>query len=177
MGSYCPWTRRACPLGKAIDIGCGDGAISQLLAPQAMEYVCLDYSEKMLTAARKRLARNATVKYQLADFHALPFGSEAFDTALMFNVLTSAERPQDALSEAARVLKPKGRLALIALDAHQHRDITDAYHHTKPGFSVKTLKSLLKAASFEIDFCDVTSRERRDPHFQVITVFAHRSAQ
>lgn len=161
-------------LGDVLDIGSGDGSVAQMLAPRAKSITCVDRSERMIAAATERLRGLETARCLVGDMHALPFDDAAFDQVLLLNALASAETPARAIAEAARVLRPGGDLVLTTLDEHAHADATAAYHHVHPGFAPRTLRNLLRRAGLEIEQCEVTSRERRPPHFQVITAFATR---
>src|SRR5262245_5821135 len=163
-------------LGDVLDGGSGDGTIAQLVAPRARSVTCLDRSPRVLAAARERLSRESNVRYLLGDLEALPAGAERFDHVLLFNVLTSARQPARLVAEAARVLRPGGGLTLVALDAHHHADVTGRYGHLHPGFKPAVVRRLLTQAGLAVDACGVTSRERRQPHFQVITAFARKAA-
>ena len=81
---------------------------------------CLDLSRRVIRAARRRLDEVANVSFRVADMHALPFRDAAFDQVLFMNTLSYAERPERAVREAARVLKPGGDLAAVALKSHAH---------------------------------------------------------
>ena len=159
-------------LGDVVDIGSGDGAMAQLLSPRAKSFACVDVSERMIAAAKKRLNGQSNVRFDVADMHELPFDSDSFDQALLFNSLTYSTQPRAALVEAARVLRPGGKLVAITLHSHHHRDVTRAYSHQNEGFSPDALRELLEAAPLEVDSCELTSRERRKPYFEVVTAFA-----
>ena len=159
-------------LGDVLDVGCGDGMVAQMLSPRATSYVGLDQSDKVLAAATKRLRAQEHVSFVSGDMHALPFPDQSFDTVLLFHVLTYAERPETAMREAARVLRAKGRLVLVTLARHSHADIVERYGHVHPGFDTKKVRRLLRG--LEVEQCEVTSRERRKPHFQVITASARK---
>lgn len=161
-------------LGSVLDIGAGDGAIAQLIAPRARRYVCLDRSDRVSAAARRRLADLPGVCCTTAEMQALPFCTASFDAVVMFNVLTYAGDPLAALREAARVVRAGGALSLTTLDSHGHMEITAGYQHVQPGFAPSALRALLLEAGFDVERCEVSSRERRAPHFQVVTAFAHR---
>jgi ArsR family transcriptional regulator len=161
-------------LGDVLDAGTGDGATAQLLAPRARSITCVDISETLVDAARVRLANHANARCRVADLHALPFEDASFDQVLLLNVLPFLKQPGVALVEAARVLRPGGRLALATLAEHEHLDVTAAYGHVHAGFSPAALRRLLGKAGLAIETCDVTSRERRAPYFQVVTAFATR---
>jgi ArsR family transcriptional regulator len=92
----------------------------------------------------------------------------------LFNVLTYAHTPARVMAEAARVLRPRGDLVVVTLEQHQHEEITAAYQHVNTGFSVPQLRKLLQKAGLTVESCAVSSREKREPHFHVITAVAHK---
>ena len=162
-------------LGDVLDAGSGDGAIAQLLAPRSKSVTCFDRSERVMAAARQRLGREGNVRFAVGDLHELGFGEAQFDQVLLFNVLTYAHTPARVLAEAARVLRPGGDLVVVTLEAHQQEDVVAAYQHVNNGFSVLALKKMLQKAGLAVESCAVSSREKREPHFQVITAVAHKS--
>jgi ubiquinone/menaquinone biosynthesis C-methylase UbiE/DNA-binding transcriptional ArsR family regulator len=163
-------------LGDVLDGGSGDGTIAQLLAPRARSITCLDRSPRVLAAARARLARVPNVRYLLGQLEAVPAADARFDHVLLLNVLTSARQPARVLAEAARVLRPGGGLTLVTLDAHQHGEVTARYGHLHPGFKPVTVKRMLTQSGLTVDACEVTSREHRQPHFQIVTAFARKES-
>ena len=163
-------------LGAVLDVGSGDGVNAELLAPRARHVTCLDVSERVIAAARTRLERCANVDFRVGDMHDLPFAEASFDAVLLLNVLTYSERPALAIAEAARVLRPRGALALVTLVEHEHDKIAAAYDHQNLGFTPPELEAMLLAAGLEVERCEPSSRERRKPYFQVLTAFAHKPA-
>jgi ArsR family transcriptional regulator len=108
----------------------------------------------------------------LGDAHELPFDDARFDDVLLFNALTCVTTPARVIAEAARVLRPKGRLVITVLAAHDHAESTAAYHHLHAGFEPKKLEKSIERAGLVVDACTVTSRERRPPQFEVVTAVA-----
>jgi SAM-dependent methyltransferase len=161
-------------LGDVLDIGSGDGAIAELLAPRARSITCLDRSPRMIEAARRRLTASDNVRFEQGDMHALPFADGAFDEVLLLNALTYSEAPARAISEAARVLRGGGRLALVTLATHDQHSITASYGHQQPGFSPAKIRRWLDAAGLSVESCQLTSRERRKPYFEVLTAFSEK---
>lgn len=161
-------------LGDVLDIGAGDGAISELVAPRARSITCLDRSERVIDAARKRLANRSNVRFALGDMHELPFADQSFDQVLCFNVLTYSHSPARALAEITRVLRAGGSLALVTLGPHEHTSITQAYGHSRAGFSPEDLDRMLAEAGLSVQSSAVTSRERKKPYFEVVSAFARR---
>ncbi len=164
-------------LGDVLDAGSGDGTLAQLLAPRARSVTCLDKNDKIVEAARTRLAklRNATVCQ--GDVHELPFGDASFDHVMLFNILTQATTPSRVISEAARVLRDGGNLAIVTLAPHDHSEVTAHYHDVHAGFSPAQLRRMLQKAALTVECCEITCREKRAPHFEVVTAFAQKSSR
>ena len=156
-------------LGDVLDVGCGDGAVAQLVAPRASTVTCLDQSEKMIAAAKQRLARSPNATCVVGDAEKLPFGAESFDHVLLFNVLTCVSSAPRTLREASRVLRAGGEVSVIVLGNHEHAAAAAEYGHQHKGFAPGALRRMLEAVDLSVSACAVTSRERRVPHFTVVT--------
>jgi SAM-dependent methyltransferase len=162
-------------LGDVLDAGSGDGTVASMLAPRCRTVTCLDLSPKVLHAARQRLADLHNVTFAPGDIHALPFPDGQFDHVLLLNVLPYSKEPARALGEAARVLRPGGTLLVSTLASHDHAEITDTYGHVNRGFRPTTLRRwLAHEAHLAVDRCEVTSHEKRQPHFAVLSAFARK---
>ncbi len=169
--------RSALPLmetGDVLDIASGDGVLAELIAPHSHRYVCLDASSKVVMAASERLRRLGNVEVHEGDMHALPFDDASFDLVVLMHALTYADEPAKAVAEAARVLRPGGRLLLTSLAKHEHRAVVDAYGHVNLGFSERELQRFATRAGMSVQGSGVVTRERRPPHFEVISVIARR---
>jgi ArsR family transcriptional regulator len=159
-------------LGDVVDLGSGDGAVAQLLAPRAKSVTCVDASDRMIAAAAERLRPHPSARAVVGDVEALPFADASFDEALLLHTLVCVESPARALAEAARVLRPGGRAVVATLDAHDHPEATAAYRHRHPGFAPAALRRLLTRAGLRVVHCASSARERRPPFFQTVTAFA-----
>jgi DNA-binding transcriptional ArsR family regulator/protein-L-isoaspartate O-methyltransferase len=106
----------AAPVGDLVDIGSGHGRILKLLASRARRAVGVDIDPDARRLARAELLfaglPNCTLRQ--GDMYRLPLGDSEFDTAILDDVLFDAERPTHAIAEAVRVLRPGGRLLLLA---------------------------------------------------------------
>jgi ArsR family transcriptional regulator len=160
--------------GSVLDIGSGDGTVAQLLAPFCGEIVCIERSEKLVQAAVERLAGFEHVDVRRGDMHELGIDGRKFDHVLMLNVLQYSHVPQRALEQAARVLKPRGRLTVVTLAAHAHEEVTASYGHLNAGISASDLSDMIEGVGLQVITCAVTSRERRKPHFEIVTAHAER---
>ncbi|WP_245960726.1 ArsR/SmtB family transcription factor [Wenzhouxiangella sediminis] len=161
-------------LGRVLDVASGDGVMGELLARQAERIDCVDVSEKVVAAGRERVKPLTNVQFHLGDMHALPFDDDAFDSVLMMHALTYSDRPQAALAEAARTMKPGGRLVGATLRKHRHSAQVKTFGHANNGFTPRQLAGLIEKAGLDTAFCDVTSVERKTPNFEIITFLAEK---
>lgn len=172
--------RSALPLlepGDVLDIASGDGVLAELLAPHSNRYVCLDSSTKVVLAASERLRRLENVEVREGDMHTLPFAAAQFDLVVLMHALTYSEHPAQAVAEAARVLRPGGRLLLTSLAKHEHRQAVEAFGHVNLGFAEKELQKFVAKAGLDLISSQTVTRERRPPHFEVITLMAHKPTE
>ena len=167
--------RTALPLletGNVLDIASGDGVLAELLSPHAKRYICIDTSARVVAAAGERLRRFPNVEVREGDMHALPFKDASFDLVVLMHALTYSTKPAQAVAEAARVLRRGGRLLLSSLARHEHRSVVEAYGHVNLGFSEKELRKFAEKAGLEIANAETVTRERRPPHFEVLSLTA-----
>ncbi|MCJ2180639.1 ArsR/SmtB family transcription factor [Novosphingobium album (ex Hu et al. 2023)] len=140
-------------LGALLDVGTGTGRMAELLAGRAVHVTALDKSPEMLRIARARLQALPAGKVDLVqgDFTGLPFGDSAFDTVLFHQVLHYAQDPGLVLAEAARVLRPSGRIAVVDLAAHDREELRERHAHSRLGFSDEQILTLLGEAGLSPD--------------------------
>jgi ubiquinone/menaquinone biosynthesis C-methylase UbiE len=101
-----------------LDIGSGAGQIAGHLlryADPAARITCIDLSQNMLCRARRRLRSNRP-SYVAADVCSLPFGDKSFDGATCGYVIEHVPDTRAGLAEIARVLRPGGRMLLLATE-------------------------------------------------------------
>jgi len=164
-----------CRYGRVLDVASGDGALAELLAGRAQSVTCLDRSAAVMTAAARR-RRPGGPRFVRADMHHLPWPDGSFDQVLLLNALSHAQEPARVVAEALRVLVPGGALVATTLRRHEYRAEAARFDHVQPGFLPARLSALVERAGGEVESCEVTSRERRPPHFEVLTLFARRHA-
>lgn len=160
--------------GDVLDIASGDGITAELLAPHARSIVCVDSSDRVVEAAAQRLKPFANVEVRQGDMHALDLGERRFDLVLMLHALTYAEHPAKAVSEASRLLRRGGRLLAVTLGKHDHRAVVEPFDHRNLGFSASELDGFATSAGLEVISCNRLSRERKAPHFEVISLLARK---
>lgn len=100
--------------GRTIDIGAGTGLNLDLYPDGLTELVLAEPDEHMLKRLRPKLAdAGRTVELVQAPADRLPFPDDTFDTAVFTLVLCTVPDPRAALAEAARVLRPGGKLIFV----------------------------------------------------------------
>lgn len=95
--------------GRALDIGCGAGFISEELARSGFTATGLDPSTVAIEAARSHAAAaGLAIEYVVGTGEALPFADSSFDLAFCCDVLEHVSDLDRVVSETARVLRPGG---------------------------------------------------------------------
>jgi ubiquinone/menaquinone biosynthesis C-methylase UbiE/DNA-binding transcriptional ArsR family regulator len=163
--------------GDVLDIASGDGLTAELLAPHARSIVCIDSSDRVVEAAKMRLKAFEHVQVQQGDMQQLQLKDASFDLVLMLHALTYTEQPAQAVAEASRVLRPGGRLLAVTLGKHDHRAVVEPFDHRNLGFSSDELEGFAKSAKLDVISCIRLSRERKAPHFEVISLLARKPAR
>lgn len=136
------------PIGQLIDIGTGTGRMLELFAGRAGQALGIDRSSEMLRLARAKLSERGLANTELrqADLYALPLSDDAADVAIVHHVLHFAQQPGAAIAEAARVLKPGGRLLIADFAAHDREDLRAKDAHTRLGFADEQMATWFAAA-------------------------------
>ena len=98
------------PDARVLDVGCGSGWASRLMAKQASEgsVTGIDISDSMIEVARESSQSYANIVYQVASAESLPFGDNEFSDAFSMESLYYYADMSKALAEIHRVLKPGG---------------------------------------------------------------------
>lgn len=130
------------------DLGCGTGRTADVLAPFVTRVIAIDASEEMLAAARERLATHTNVDVRHGTLEALPLPDASVDAAHLGLVLHHVADPATVLAEAARVLRPGGRLLITDMLPHDRDEYRQQMGHVWLGFSEPQLARYLRAAQF-----------------------------
>jgi SAM-dependent methyltransferase len=91
---------------QCLDLGCGEGHNTRLLAAEGARVAALDIAESFISAAAGQ--DRTGICYLVGDGDALPFGAAAFDAVTAFMSVMDVADPERALTEVARVLRPGG---------------------------------------------------------------------
>jgi len=120
-----------------LDIGTGTGRILEIVGSRVELALGIDQSREMLAVARVNLERagleNSSVR--LGDMYRLALPDASFDAVVIHQVLHYADRPAEAIAEAARVLRPNGILVLVDFAPHALEFLRDEHAHRRLGFA------------------------------------------
>ncbi|HEY0266257.1 MAG TPA: metalloregulator ArsR/SmtB family transcription factor [Rhizomicrobium sp.] len=142
----------AAPIRNFLDAGTGTGRMLELIAPHAARAVGIDVSPDMLAIARDRLLQAGiqTAQVRLGDTYRLPFPNggvgAGFDVVLFHQVLHYLDDPGAAVTEAARVMAPGGKLLVADFASHKLEFLRDEYAHRRLGFSDREVEGWFAAA-------------------------------
>jgi ArsR family transcriptional regulator len=117
------------------------------------------------------------LEYRLGDLEELPIESGTADLALFHQSLHHALHPARAIAEAARILKPSGRIVVMDLLKHSLEAARGMYADVWLGFSQAELIGLLRQSGFHDPDVAVLHREPQPPHFETVMAIATKPAQ
>lgn len=132
------------------DLGCGTGLLTDTIAPYVRQVVAVDASMEMLDAARTRLDEAKNVDFRKGELESLPLTDGELDVAVLSLVLHYSPAPAKALSEAARVIRPGGRVLVVDMLPHEHEEYQQEMGHVWLGFSDKQMTRFLTGAGFAV---------------------------
>lgn len=152
------------PLGIHLDLGTGTGRILRLFAPQTAQGVGVDSSREMLAIARAAIedARLRHLQMRHGDIFALPFPNGYADFVTIHQVLHYLDEPARALAEAARVLKPGGRLLIVDFAPHELEQLREEQAHRRLGIAGEQMIGWLRRAGLDLVSQEVLPPPWRD---------------
>lgn len=124
-------------VGLFVDLGAGSGRMLTIFADAYERGLGFDLSREMLAVARANLERAGVAHAQVrhGDLFALPLESGAADVVCIHQVLHYLADPAAAVAEAARLLRPGGKLLLSDFAPHDLEDLREDHAHRRLGFT------------------------------------------
>lgn len=153
------------PIADYLDIGTGTGRLLELLAARTERGMGIDLSQEMLTVARANLEKAAlrNVHVRQADMYNMPVADCSVDLATLHLVLHYSDDPAAVIEEAARVLKPGGRLVIVDFAPHAVEQLRTEHQHHRLGFDDREIGLWLAQSA-------LTSGASRDLSGEPLTV-------
>jgi ubiquinone/menaquinone biosynthesis C-methylase UbiE len=139
------------PFRSLLDLGTGTGRMLELFGGAIERGLGLDLSLDMLLLARDRLERaglkNCSVRQ--GDLYDLPLANDSFDVVILHQVLHFLDDGARAIHEAARVLRPGGRLLVVDFAPHEQEFLREQFAHRRLGFASETMTQWMAASGLE----------------------------
>lgn len=141
------------PFQSMLDLGTGTGRLLEIFAPLYRRGVGIDMSREMLAVARANLenAGISNAQVRQGDIYAPPVERDAFDLVTMHQVLHYLDDPALAIREAARLLRPGGRLVIVDFAPHALEHLREEHAHLRLGFSDRQIDEWLAEAGLELE--------------------------
>jgi len=134
-----------------LDIGTGTGRMLELFASQIERGTGVDTSTDMLAIARTRLESEQYKHIQIrkGDMYNMPIEDHSIDVATLHLVLHYSLEPANVIAEAARTLRPTGRLIIVDFASHQEEHLRSEHQHQRLGFSDREIADCLEQAGLK----------------------------
>jgi len=141
------------PFERLVDLGTGSGRMLTLLGRKARTAIGLDLSQNMLNIARSNVAKAGIDKVELrhGDVFATRLPGLTADLVVVHQVLHYLTDPAAAVAEAARLVRPGGRLLIVDFAPHALEHLREEHQHRRLGFDDAEIRRWLAEAGLECD--------------------------
>jgi ArsR family transcriptional regulator len=178
--SWAAWSRALAlllPPADVADLGCGEGYLTIETARWARRVVAVDRSATAIARARAMAVRRRVknITWKRGDLERVPLRDASVDVAVLSQALHHAERPEVALTEAFRILRPGGRVLILDLREHGETWARAKLGDRWLGFGAEQLRDLVARAGFDAVTVRPGASRTGDP-FKVIVAAGTRPA-
>ena len=138
------------PFRSLLDLGTGTGRMLEMFGPHIERGLGLDLSHDMLALARARLRDLRHCSVRQGNIYDLAIPKDSFDVVIVHQVLHFLDDSARAIKEAARVLRPGGRLLVIDFAPHTLEFLRDEHAHRRLGFATEAVNQWMEAAGLDV---------------------------
>jgi ArsR family transcriptional regulator len=165
------------PFELLVDAGTGTGRMLELFADTYAHGLGFDLSQSMLAYARAKLAEAGITKAQLrhGDLYGLALADRSADAVVMHQVLHYLSEPQRAIREAARLLRPGGRLLIVDFAPHELEFLREQHAHERLGFATAQVSEWLAEAGLEVLHVESLAPTAKGPEALTVTLWVARN--
>ncbi len=133
------------PRDTVLDVGTGTGFLAEAAATVARKVVALDFSRSMMDEARAK-ALGAKVEFKLGTAEEIPLDDNSVEVVIGNMILHHCPRPEIAIREMVRVLKPQGRIALSDMQEHSFEWLRAEHADLWLGFDMREVEKMMLEA-------------------------------
>ncbi len=136
------------PNDTVLDVGAGTGFLTEGAAKIARKVIALDFSEAMTGESRLKLS-GRNVEFKIGNVEQIPLPDASVNAVIGNMILHHCLNPDVALKDMARVLAPRGRLALSDLQQHNYEFLRTEHADRWLGFNIPRVRIMLDQAGFD----------------------------
>jgi 2-polyprenyl-3-methyl-5-hydroxy-6-metoxy-1,4-benzoquinol methylase len=131
-----------------LDIGCGTGSLSILLAELGHTVTGVDLSPAMIALAEAKAKKaQQSIRFQVMDAAFPEFPSQQFDAIICRHLLWTLPEPEQVLQRWTKLVKPEGRLLLI-----------EGFWHTGAGLHATDILAMLPESTSEVNLQNLSDQ-------------------
>jgi ubiquinone/menaquinone biosynthesis C-methylase UbiE/DNA-binding transcriptional ArsR family regulator len=161
---------RLLPPLTIVDLGSGEGLLSELLARSAKKVIAVDNSERMVAYGANKAKKNKlkNLEFRLGDIENPPVQPDSVDLVVLSQALHHAVDPKKCIAAAHNILRAGGQIMILDLLRHQFEQACELYGDRWLGFAETDLDGWLAAVGFKKIEVTVVAREEQPPNFQTV---------
>jgi ubiquinone/menaquinone biosynthesis C-methylase UbiE len=156
------------PGSRVLEIGCGAGFMAVALAQRGLHVYAIDSTEAMIEQARRYAAESGATELlslDIGDVYTLTFEDGSFDLVIAIGVIPWLARPELAMREIARVIRPDGRVILTADNRARLTYLLDPWMNPVLSPLRRSVKSMLERVGFLHRSSEVMMETLHSPRF------------
>ncbi len=133
------------PGDTVLDVGAGTGYLTEPAAKLARKVIALDFSKSMTDEARQKVT-GENVEFKLGSAESIPLEDGSVEVVIGNMILHHCPRPEVAIGEMVRVLKPQGRIALSDMQEHGFEWLRIEHADYCLGFNMREVERMMMEA-------------------------------